>query len=59
VTHRISEPAKDPSEPKWRESSICSHSNNNACATCDFDRYYAKKFPETCPWADNKGEDDE
>lgn len=27
----------------------CPHSNEHVCPTCDFDRYYAKTYPE-CPW---------
>jgi hypothetical protein len=27
----------------------CPHYNDNACPTCDFDRYYATTYPD-CPW---------
>ncbi len=33
----------------WTDSRECPHYNNNACRTCDFDRYYASNYPE-CPW---------
>lgn len=29
----------------------CSHSNDDVCPTCDFDRYYANKYGEACPWS--------
>jgi len=38
-------------EPTWRTSTTCSHLNSEVCPTCDFDRYYATAYPETCPWA--------
>jgi len=38
--------------PRWNESKGCSHINDNVCPTCDFDRYYANKYPDECPWAD-------
>lgn len=39
-------------KPVWRLSVNCSHANNDSCPTCDFDRYYARKYPNECPWAD-------
>lgn len=35
--------------PRWQTSATCSHANNDVCRVCDFDRYYANKYPE-CPW---------
>jgi hypothetical protein len=37
--------------PIWKTSETCSHSNSQVCPTCDFDRYYATAYPDTCPWA--------
>lgn len=34
----------------WRSSEDCPHTNENACATCDFDGYFEAKYPEN-PWA--------
>jgi len=36
----------------WWDSRLCLHSNFNACPTCDFDRYYASKYPN-CQWRDD------
>lgn len=33
-----------------RDSVRCSHAGVNACPVCDFDRYYAHKHREVCPW---------
>lgn len=33
----------------WLDSKNCSHSNENVCRLCDFDRYYATTYP-SCPW---------
>lgn len=38
-------------EPRWRTSATCSHTNNEVCPTCDHDRYYATAYPGSCPWA--------
>lgn len=37
------------SKPRWREVADCDHANENVCALCDFDRYYARNY-EGCPW---------
>jgi hypothetical protein len=35
---------------RWHEShKTCSHANEDACPTCDFDGYYAANYPD-CPW---------
>lgn len=34
----------------WTDPRQCPHSNDNACATCDFDGYYADKYQHMCPW---------
>lgn len=34
----------------WLVPNECPHSNENACATCDVDRYYAAKHAGHCPW---------
>lgn len=34
----------------WIDPKKCPHYNDNACATCDFDRYYANKYLGACPW---------
>ena len=31
---------------------LCSHANEHACPTCDFDDYYADTYPD-CPWRDD------
>lgn len=36
----------------WHSSRQCPHSNENACAFCDHDRYYAHKYRSACPWFD-------
>lgn len=37
-------------EPRWhKDSRTCSHSNDDVCPTCDFDRYYASTYA-SCPW---------
>jgi hypothetical protein len=36
-------------QPRWRDFLTCSHSNENVCKFCDFDRYYARSYP-SCPW---------
>lgn len=40
--------------PRWNKSADCPHMNDNTCPTCDFDRYYAKKYPNECPWAEKE-----
>lgn len=35
---------------RWRDAASCSHANEEACKTRDFDRYYARTYPD-CPWA--------
>lgn len=37
----------------WLDSKQCSHSNENACRVCDFDRYYANNYPD-CPWRERQ-----
>lgn len=32
-------------------SEFCTHEGSHACPTCDFDGFYAARFPEVCPWA--------
>lgn len=39
-------------KPRWKTVDSCSHRNDDACPTCDFDRYYANKYPNECPWAE-------
>lgn len=34
----------------WHDRNECPHHNENACAMCDFDRYYANKYQGACPW---------
>lgn len=41
-----------------RSTSTCTHANNNACAFCDFDRYYATKHGSVCPWHEEGTNDD-
>lgn len=36
----------------WADPRQCPHENDNACATCDFDGYYAGKYQHVCPWFD-------
>lgn len=36
---------------RWMSSRECSHAMPFVCPTCDFDRYYARKYPTECPWA--------
>jgi hypothetical protein len=35
----------------WYDPRRCPHSNENACASCDFDGYYLGKYGDACPWA--------
>jgi hypothetical protein len=35
----------------YADPSRCDHAGFHACATCDFDDYYAIRFPEMCPWS--------
>jgi len=38
---------------RWhKQSNDCPHYNEHACPTCDFDGYYAEKYPDECPWAE-------
>lgn len=34
----------------------CSHEVPNVCAFCDFDRYYAARHRDVCPWAGGMSE---
>jgi hypothetical protein len=36
----------------WADTAQCPHKNDNACAFCDHDRYYAHKHRHMCPWFD-------
>ena len=33
----------------WINPRNCNHSNENVCASCDFDDYYANTYPSV-PW---------
>jgi len=37
---------------RFLTTETCSHMNNDVCPFCDFDRYWANRYPEDCPWAD-------
>lgn len=40
---------------RWHKTAeTCPHYNENACPTCDFDGFYAKRYPDECPWADRQ-----
>ena len=39
----------------WLDSRKCNHTNENVCAGCDFDRYYAKTY-KSCPWGKNEAD---
>lgn len=33
------------------DPTVCPHSNGHACPACDFGDYYARTYPDMCPWA--------
>lgn len=41
----------------WLDSRKCDHTNENVCACCDFDRYYANTY-ELVPWREERPDDD-
>lgn len=41
--------------PRWMTTATCSHMNDQACPTCDFDRYYAHTYPD-CPWREEEAD---
>lgn len=41
----------------YTDSRKCPHYNENVCAGCDFDRYYATNY-KTVPWRVERPDDD-